>query len=287
MSVAVERRAFALPRSAEPDIEIFVVGDIHGRSDLLDALLDEAAREPRRAPRRAMVFLGDLTDRGHDSLGAIALAIDAGERVGADESVNLMGNHEAMMRLALDPATPAADAVEAFELWLLNGGGRVAESLASFVEPPATVGAFLAALREGLPERVWPWLASLRSHWRSGRILFVHAGVNPSLDLETFLAAPWNAPLASLDEDRHWAWVRWPFIDGAPGPEGWSGYFVVHGHTPKDAKDHASHVEQIANFRLNLDAGSGLTGVAEMAIIRGDQAEVVATRGPTNRELWG
>jgi hypothetical protein len=63
--------------------------------------------------------------------------------------------------------------------------------------------------------------------------------------------------------------------------------FVVHGHTPNDARRDASHAHQIAGFRLNLDAGSGLTGVAKMAIIRGRQAEVVDARGPTNRELMG
>ena len=57
-----------------------------------------------------------------------------------------------------------------------------------------------------------------------------------------------------------------------PGPEGFGGFFVVHGHTPNDGRRDASHEDQIAGFRLNLDAGSGLTGVAKMAIIRGRQA---------------
>ena len=54
---------------------MFAVGDIHGRSDLLAALIDEAAREPKLRDRRAIVFLGDLVDRGPDSLGAIDLAM--------------------------------------------------------------------------------------------------------------------------------------------------------------------------------------------------------------------
>jgi hypothetical protein len=37
--------------------------------------------------------------------------------------------------------------------------------------------------------------------------------------------------------------------------------------------------------RLNLDAGSGLTGVVKMAIIRGAEAQVVDAIGPTNWEL--
>jgi serine/threonine protein phosphatase 1 len=285
MPVVVDRQSFALPRSAAAEVEIFAVGDIHGRSDLLDALLEEAQREPRREPRRAVVFLGDLVDRGPDPLGAIDLAIGAGERIGAEESIALMGNHETMMRLALDPTTPLADAIDALEGWVANGGGP---TIAQFADPraaPATPEGLVGAIRAALPPRVAKWLEGLRPHWRSGEVLFVHAGVNPRVELDEFLAAPWNAPLWRLDENRHWAWVRWPFLDHAPGPEGWSGLFVVHGHTPNDALAHASHADQIKSFRLNLDAGSGLTGVAEMAIIRGDRAEVVAARGPTNRML--
>ena len=284
MSVVVERHVFSLPLGVSPEAEVFVVGDIHGRSDLLAALIDEAAREPKLRDRRAIVFLGDLVDRGPDSLGAIDLAIGAKARVGADEAVALMGNHEAMMRLALDPQTPWADAIDALDTWIANGGDR---TMAEFVETdqaPEDLDALLKTARAALPPRVRAWLESLRASWRSGDTLLVDAGVNPQVELEGFLALPWNTPLARLDEDRHWAWVRWPFLEYRP-LKGFSGFFVVHGHTPNDARRDPSHADQIAGFRLNLDAGSGMTGVAKMAIIRGRQAEVVAARGPTNREL--
>jgi serine/threonine protein phosphatase 1 len=287
MSAAVERREFALPFAASPETEIFAVGDIHGRSDLLAALIDQAAREPRRRERRTIVFLGDLVDRGPDSLGAIDLAIGAAARIGADEDIGLMGNHEAMMRLALDSATPWDVAIEALEAWIANGGEKTLAEFVEADEPPEDVDELLSAARASLPKRVRAWLEGLRASWRSGDLLFVHAGVNPRFDLEAFLAVPWNMPLASLDEERHWAWVRWPFLNHRPGPAGFGGVFVVHGHTPNDARRDASHEDQIAGFRLNLDAGSGVTGVAKMAIIRGRRADVVAARGQTNRERTG
>jgi serine/threonine protein phosphatase 1 len=285
MAAVVDRQTFLLPRSVAPDVEIFAVGDIHGRTDLLHALLDEAAREPRRRERRTIVFLGDLVDRGPDSLGAIDLAIGARERIGAQESIGLTGNHEAMMRLALDPQAPWDVAIEAFEAWLRNGGVATVGEFAAFELPPSDPDEFLTVVRVALPERVRDWLASLRSHWRSGDVLFVHAGVNPRVDLEAFLATPWNTPLARLDEDRHWAWVRWPFLEFSPGADGFFGLFVVHGHTPNDAKAKPSHADQIARFRLNLDAGSGMTGLAKMAVLRGNEAKVVTAVGPTNRAL--
>jgi serine/threonine protein phosphatase 1 len=285
MAAVVDRRSFLLPRAVAPDAEIFAVGDIHGRPDLLRALLDEAAREPRRRERRAVVFLGDLVDRGPDSLGAIDLAIGAADRIGADEMVCLMGNHEAMMRLALDPKAPWDDALDALETWLMNGGGAVVRQFAHFEAAPPGPEELLTLVRVALPARVRDWLESLKSHWRSNGLLFVHAGVNPRMDLNAFLAAPWNAPLARLDEERHWAWVRWPFLEHRPGADGFSGLFVVHGHTPNDASPHATPELQIARFRLNLDAGSGLTGMARLAIFRGAEVKLVTALGPTNRML--
>jgi serine/threonine protein phosphatase 1 len=287
MSVVVERRGFSLPLGVSPEAEIFAVGDIHGRSDLLVALIDEAAREPKLRDKRTIVFLGDFVDRGPDSLGAIDLAIGAKARVGADEAIALMGNHETMMRLALDPETPWDDAIDAFDTWLGNGGDRTVAEFVKSEQPPEYFDDLLTEARASLPPRIRAWLASSRASWRSGQVLFVHAGVNPEVELETFLAAPWNIPLATLDEDRHWAWVRRPFLEHRPGPDGFGGFFVVHGHTPNDARPKASHADQIAGFRLNLDAGSAMTGIAKMAIIRDRYAEVVSARGQGNLKLMG
>jgi hypothetical protein len=79
--------------------------------------------------------------------------------------------------------------------------------------------------------------------------------------------------------------VRRPFLDHRPGPEGFSGFFVIHGHTPNDARPKASHADQIAGFRLNLDAGSAMTGVAKMAVLRDSQAEVISAGGSANWKL--
>ena len=280
--IVLNRQRYALPRAGADEVEIFAVGDIHGRSDLFAALLDEAGREPRRRARRVVVLLGDLVDRGGDCLGAIDLALDAAERVGADETVSLMGNHEAMMRLALDAATPHVDAIDALQTWIVNGGDKTLAEFLRFSATPADLDDLLSDARESLPPRVGDWLVSLKSHWRSGGLLFVHAGVNPGVELESFLAEPWNAPLATLGGDRHWAWVRRPFLSAAPGPQGYSGYFVVHGHTPNDLRPDPSPTDQIRRFRLNLDTGSVMTGVAAMAIFRGATAEVVTASGPSD-----
>src|SRR5580765_6515731 len=59
---------------AVPDgMRVYAIGDIHGRLDLLDRLLgmideDDEARGPARTE---LIFLGDLVDRGPDSVGVI------------------------------------------------------------------------------------------------------------------------------------------------------------------------------------------------------------------------
>ena len=269
------REIHPLPRAIAADEEIVVIGDIHGRSDLLDALLEAATAEPREAPVRRLVFTGDLNDRGPDTLGVIALAAGAGARIGAIETIGLMGNHEILMRLALDPATPQRDAHDAIEAWLGNGGEAVAQALvddhAAYRDPRKLA----AALRTAAPPWLFAWLETLRSHYRSGEVLFVHAGINPAVPLADSLAAPWNEPLDRLNAKAHWAWVRGPFLEHRPGRDGFFGLFVVHGHTPLDRGLTKGHAEQVQRFRLNLDGGSAATGLAKMAILRGGVAEVV------------
>ena len=53
----------ALP---QPKAPLCLVGDLHGRADLLEALLSRIAAEPEAASAR-LIFAGDLIDRGPDS----------------------------------------------------------------------------------------------------------------------------------------------------------------------------------------------------------------------------
>ena len=267
------RETLTLPRAAAAGEEIVAIGDIHGRSDLLLALLDAAG--PRERPVRRLVFTGDLNDRGPDTLGVFEIAAAAGRRLDAAETVGLMGNHEILMRLALDPAAPQHVAQDAMAVWLGNGGDRVADALLGANAARLGLNGLIDALRAAQPPGLRAWLEGLRSHYQSGDVLFVHAGLNPAVPLADTLAAPWNLPLDRLDEKSHWAWVRGPFLNHDPGPDGYFGLFVVHGHTPLDRALTRGHAEQVRRFRLNIDGGSAATGMAKMAILRGAWAEVV------------
>lgn len=253
---------FTLTQAVAADDEVLAIGDIHGEAGLLDALLVHAAALPP-CRRRVLVFTGDLIDRGPHGAEVLRLAAGAGRRVGAAETVALMGNHEQMLRCAL--AGEPRRRPHAFALWVANGGDALLRELfgrdwESCRSP--------ARLREALGDS-FIFLQGMRSHWRSGDVLFVHAGVSPNLPLDQFLAAPWDVDFRTLLEEEHWAWIREPFLE-APAHR---GLFVVHGHTPFDNADRIG-AQTVARDRLNLDLGSTRNGMARMARFVGREVTV-------------
>ena len=75
------------------------IGDIHGCSAALDALLE--AIRPR--PEDCIVTLGDYINRGPDSRGVIERLIELKDRC---RLVPLLGNHEEMLFEALADSYP-------------------------------------------------------------------------------------------------------------------------------------------------------------------------------------
>lgn len=71
------------------------IGDIHGHSEALEALLKKLDYHKTagvyRHPERKVIFVGDFVDRGPDSRGALTLARNMCE---ADMAQAVMGNHE-------------------------------------------------------------------------------------------------------------------------------------------------------------------------------------------------
>src|SRR5262245_49003289 len=90
-----------------------VVGDIHGKLELFNLLLEEMEY---RAGEDRLILIGDLVDRGEDSRGVVARAIEL-KRQAPNNVIVLRGNHEAMMLAAL--SHPEG---EQAELWYYNGG---------------------------------------------------------------------------------------------------------------------------------------------------------------------
>ncbi len=215
---------------------IYAVGDVHGRSDLLDRLLDRIRRDaaPRRgASKPVLIFIGDYVDRGPLSRGVLDRVVEL-KREGEFEVRALKGNHEAAMLAFLTNA-------EGGLIWCERGG---AETLASYgVAPPesATDAAGWKAARDALelalPLQHLNLLLSLELTATYGDYVFVHAGLRPGVALS-----------AQTEDDL--LWIRDDFVN----VQGAFEKVVVHGHT---SMEQAS----MDDNRINIDTGAYASGV--------------------------
>jgi len=136
----------------------YVIGDIHGRDDLLGAAL---AQITARDDGGIIVTIGDYVGKGPQSRQVIDRLLPG---VGGGwQLLALKGNHDAMMVEALrDPAK--------LDGWLEKGGDA---ALASYGGDPA-----------GVPEAHIAWLDQRPLMHLDAHRLYVHAGVDPALPLE-------------------------------------------------------------------------------------------------------
>lgn len=245
---------------------IFAIGDVHGRADLLAALHREiqsiAAADSLLDP--LVIHLGDYIDRGSRPLACLEMALDGLPGI---ETISLPGNHEQMMRRALETEGPDRDGT--LEIWLLwNGGDRVAVELGMPDGAAAIRNAdqFVARLKARLARRL-DRFREMPSHVRLGGYLFVHAGINPAISLTEQLGKPWGK-MVEGDEDEDPLWVRGPFLlhDGAFE----EGLIVVHGHTIRDAPE-------IEANRVGIDTGAYRSGRLTCLELCGDQMRFITT----------
>ncbi|MGC1304248.1 MAG: metallophosphoesterase [Caulobacteraceae bacterium] len=239
--------AFRTIRGAQPvraaaapeGVTLYAVGDVHGRLDLLDALLRHVRSDALVSEgHKILVMLGDYIDRGPRSDQVIArlLAMRADPLL---ETVCLRGNHEqTLLDFLDDPAIGPA--------WMRHGGGATLSAYG--VEPPARTAdlnawqATAERLAWAIPDSHRRFLQQTSLSYEAGDYLFAHAGVRPGVGW----ASQTTDDLLSIRE---------PFLSSVrPIP----GRVVVFGHTPADAP-------RLEAGKIGLDTGAYasnlLTGV--------------------------
>jgi serine/threonine protein phosphatase 1 len=172
---------------------LYVIGDVHGMSRQLRALVKRCRRHAAGRPMK-FVFIGDYIDRGPDSRGVIEFLMHL-EAKRPDEAIFLMGNHETLALSAVARSDFMND-------WVDNGGA-------------STLRSYGAASAAELPEDHVEWLRSLAHCCDDGQRFFVHAGINPDKPLDE---QDWQDLL----------WIREPFLSDHRD----YGRLIVHGHTP-------------------------------------------------------
>lgn len=249
------RATVAAPTApAVPDgTVVWAVGDIHGRLDLLQPLVEAIAADLQAsaATRKVVIFLGDYIDRGPDSRGVLQLLADL---KGAPhvEWRFLKGNHEqAMLGFLDDPSTGPR--------WCEYGGdnalrsyGLRAPDLAHRTEAWARVA---ADLRHKLTARETAFLETLELSLTIGGYFFSHAGAKPGVTLDR------QSP-----EDL--MWIRQPFLRSPTAFE----RMVVHGHTPT-SRVHADH------RRIGIDTKAYDSGVLSALRLEGSERSFLQAIG--------
>jgi serine/threonine protein phosphatase 1 len=227
----------------------YVVGDVHGRLDLLDRLLAliEADVERGQACKSLLVFLGDLIDRGPNSQGVVERLRTYGhDRL---KPYFLTGNHEeVLLRLLAGERGILAS-------WLKYGG---AECLRSYGLDPATLDAAneragLEAVQRAIPPTHSRFIAGFADTLSFGDYLFVHAGIRPRVDL-------------SLQSQSDLRWIRSPFLEDDSN----HGQVVVHGHTISSAVDERPN-------RIGIDTGAYRSGVLTALVLEGAERRILDT----------
>jgi serine/threonine protein phosphatase 1 len=212
-------------------VRIYAIGDIHGRADLLDRMLNCIDADLASNPVRLgiEVYLGDYIDRGPASREVVDRLV---ARKRTFRAVFLKGNHEGYLTRFLANPAILVD-------WQSYGG---LETLMSYGITPsinanaATRAQLAVALDEALPESHRRFIGNLKPSFTCGDYFFVHAGVRPGV------------PLAKQREEDL-LWIRQDFLLHEED----FGKIVVHGHTPVQQPD-------VRPNRINIDTGAFATG---------------------------
>jgi serine/threonine protein phosphatase 1 len=223
---------------------LYAIGDVHGRLDLLNALLGAIlADDELRGPAQSrIIFLGDLIDRGPHSAQVVDRAIEVA--AGPNDCQFLLGNHEEVFLQALSGDLKAL-------AFFVRIGGR--ETILSYgISEEAYRDADYPGLHAMLTERVptshIEFLRRFEDLIVVGDFAFVHAGVKPGQALT-------DQRVSDL------RWIRREFLEYGDGFE----KIIVHGHT-------ISEEVEVRQHRIGLDTGAYASGkLTAMGFEAGDR----------------
>ena len=263
MSIIKSLRQLLAPRPAalHPALaageRVYAVGDIHGRTDLFAALIDAIEADDTRrqigtptAPptptQTTVILLGDLIDRGPDSIGVLRMAREWQAR----RPVRILcGNHEEMLLGALDN-------IEILRGFLRLGGRETVLScgISTDAYASASFEAVQDVLKAGLGADLLEFIRSFEDQIRVGDYVFVHAGVKPGVPLDD-------------QKTNDLRWIREPFLRSTAD----HGAVVVHGHTIADAV-------VVRPNHIGVDTGAYASGCLTAIGLQGTDRWLIQTR---------
>ena len=239
-----------------PGRRAYVVGDIHGRLDLLDQLLDRINDDAKGINPNSVfvVFLGDLIDRGPDSRGVIERLRNWPKEW--MRPIFLMGNHEEVfLRILKGSARQISDWLEFGGVQCMASYGIQANRLAVLEEQ-----AQLAEILRVVPQNHIDFLDTLVDTFEFGDYLMVHAGIRPGVPLAQQAAADLR-------------WIRHEFLDSAA----LHPWFVIHGHT-------VTVEAEVRDNRIGIDTGAYASGRLTALVLDGSLLRTIVAKGDVG--IW-
>jgi len=240
--------------STPKNYRLYVIGDIHGRLDLLTRLLAmiEADASPHTHKTKRLIFLGDYIDRGLDSRGVIDRLMRSFEN--GLKPIFLRGNHEDCLLKFLK------NDLRFTPIWLQYGGSA---GIASYGVNPYLLAAGLKEadklqhlrheLLDILPRSHRDFFENTVVSVTYGDYFFAHAGVRPAI------------PLAK-QKPEDLMWIREDFLSYPKG----MGKMIVHGHTIQPHPD-------VRPNRIGLDTGAYASGHLTCLVIDGTTRTFLST----------
>jgi serine/threonine protein phosphatase 1 len=212
--------------------DIFAIGDVHGRLDLLLEAERKILERVLPIGRPALVVcVGDFVDRGPDSRGVIEHLTR--KMTPPLYRIPICGNHDDLFLNFL--------VEEHFDpVWIELGGDKTLMSYgidaAQLLRNDPGGRQLKMAARDAVPISHIKFLEALPVALSFVHYLFVHAGIVP------------GRPLVE-QSDFDLMWIREPFMSTGPGLD----MTVVHGHTPVSQIQFGPH-------RIGIDTGAFATG---------------------------
>jgi len=238
-----------------PGQRVYAIGDIHGRLDLLNALLREIELDSGRrgdGSEVILIFLGDLVDRGPNSRGVIDRLLSLSREV--PTSRFLLGNHdEVFLKATLgDPKALR---------FLVRIGGK--ETILSYGITENEyrrldyddLAIFLASK---VPEEHINFLSSFEDYIVIGDYMFVHAGLRPGVDI-------------SEQSGSDLRWIRGEFLKSKSSYP----HMIVHGHTISEKAD-------VQKNRIGIDTGAFTSGCLTAIGLEGVERWFLSARGESD-----
>ncbi|SIQ59788.1 serine/threonine protein phosphatase 1 [Rhizobium sp. RU35A] len=221
--------------------DIYAIADIHGRADLLEAMLGyiAAVSNDNQSPP-VVLFLGDLIDRGPHSPKVLDQVYSTLDRYPGSRLI--LGNHDFYLRELLRGTLTDEDAIN----WMDWGG--VATVSAYSDRPVPDFKNIAADIRRVFPHHA-DLLENALTFKEIGRFCFVHAGIRPGVQLES-------------QSEHDLRWIRAGFLDHLDLFD----HVVLNGHTITK-----SLRPEVYSNRIALDTGAYRTGRLSAAVIRHDE----------------